>query len=108
MKNLISSNYDEALKAFNKIGIPGDEGVRVLANSTENHGKTFFEQLTKNIPVSEIYGTKGKIFIAKFPDGSKIQYRNWASTAEEYNTKATIEFLGGNYTKNIQKIKFNE
>jgi len=108
LKNLISSNYDEALKAFNKIGIPGDEGVRVLANSTENHGKTFFEQLTKNIPVSEIYGTKGKIFIAKFPDGSKIQYRNWASTAEEYNTKATIEFLGGNYTKNIQKIKFNE
>lgn len=108
LKNLISSNYDEALKAFNKIGIPGDEGVRVLANSTENHGKTFFEQLTKNIPVSEIDGTKGKIFIAKFPDGSKIQYRNWASTAEEYNTKATIEFLGGNYTKNIQKIKFNE
>ena len=62
----------------------------------------------KHLFFLEIDGTKGKIFIAKFPDGSKIQYRNWASTAEEYNTKATIEFLGGNYTKNIQKIKFNE
>jgi hypothetical protein len=32
LKNLISSKYDDALKAFNKIGTPGNEGVRVLAN----------------------------------------------------------------------------
>ncbi len=108
LRNLISSNYDEALKAFNKIGTPGKEGVRVLANSTENHGKTFFEQLTKKATnTNTIYPNGKPIVIKTMPDGSKIQYRNWASTAEEYNTKATIEFLGGNYTKNIQKIKFN-
>ena len=108
LRNLISSNYDEALNAFNKVGVAGNEGVRVLTNSTEKHGKTFFEQLTKNIPKETIQGTNGPIIKATFPDGSKIQFRDWATQSDGVGNKATIEFLGGNYTKKIQKIKFNE
>lgn len=109
LRNLISSNYDDALKAFHKIGTPGKEGVRVLANSSEKHGKTFFEQLTKTYTNTEdkYDAYKRLIIVRTMPDGSKIQYRNWADKSDITN-KATIQFLGGNYNKNIKKIKFNE
>jgi hypothetical protein len=107
LKNLISSKYDDALKAFNKIGTPGNEGVRVLANSNEKHGKTFFEQLTKSgVDITSQTSAPTGMIIKRMPDGSKIQFRDF-SGPNSPTTLSTIEFLGGNYTKKIQKIKFN-
>ena len=50
----------------------------------------------------------GFIRQSTMPDGSKIQFRDWATGSEGFNTEATIEFIGGNYTEHIQKIKFND
>jgi hypothetical protein len=108
VRNLISSDYDKALTAFNQIGTAGSQGVRQITNSSKAHGKTFFEQLTKNIPKETIQGSNGSIIKATFPDGSKIQFRDWATSSEGYGTKATIQFVGGNYTNLIKKLKFNE
>jgi len=107
LKNLISQNYDDALKAFNKIGTPGNEGVRVLVNSNEKHGKTFFEQLTKSgVDITSQTSAPTGMIIKRMPDYSKIQFRDF-SGPNSPTTLSTIEFLGGNYTKKIQKIKFN-
>jgi hypothetical protein len=46
------------------------------------------------------------MIIKRMPDGSKIQFRDF-SGPNSPTTLSTIEFLGGNYTKKIQKIKFN-
>lgn len=108
MRNLISSNYSNALQAFNQIGTAGSQGVRQIANSSKKQGKSFFELLTKNVPKQTINGTNGPIIKATFPDGSKIQFRDWATQSDGNGTKATIQFIGGNYTDYIQKIKFND
>lgn len=108
MRNLISSNFNAALASFNRIGRAGNQGVREISNSSKEHGKTFFEQLTKNVPKQTIQGTNGPIIKATFPDGSKIQFRDWATQSDGVGNKATIEFLGGNYTNLTKKIKFNE
>ena len=108
VKNAISSNYNLALQNFKQIGTPGNEGVRVLSGTTTKDANSFFEQLTKDIPKETIQGTLGPIKIANYPGGSKIQFRDWATRSDGVGNKATIEFLGGNYTSAIQKIKFNE
>ena len=64
--------------------------------------------MTKNVPKQTIQGTNGPIIKATFPDGSKIQFRDWATQSDGVGNKATIEFLGGNYTSLTKKIKFNE
>jgi hypothetical protein len=108
MRNLISSNFNNALASFNQIGTAGSQGVRQITNSSKEHGKTFFELLTKNIPKQTIQGTNGPIIKATFPNGSKIQFRDWATNSDGVGNKATIEFLGGDYTSLTKKIKFNE
>ncbi|GAA4327327.1 hypothetical protein GCM10023115_24780 [Pontixanthobacter gangjinensis] len=109
VKNAISNNFDLALQNFNQIGIPGNEGVRVLSGTSAKHANSFFERLSKNFDEEFVINTEnGDIYVRKMLDGSKIQYREWATQSDGVGNLATIEFLGGNYNRKIQKIKFNE
>lgn len=43
------------------------------------------------------------------PDGSTIQYRDYATSANDFNTNATIDFNGENYDSDlIKELKFND
>jgi hypothetical protein len=107
MRNAISNSLDEALPFFEKIGCAGNEGVRVLGNSSKKQGKAFFDLLTKNGTdiTNQLSNPPTGLIVKKMSDGSKIQYRSFSSTNN--STEATIDFLGGNYSNKIQKIKFN-
>lgn len=109
MRNVISSNYNSALASFNRIGRAGSQGVREISGSSKKHGKTFFDQLTKNATgTNTIYPNGKPIIIKTMPDGSKIQFRDWATQSDGHGTKATIQFIGGNYNNLIKKLKFND
>ncbi len=49
------------------------------------------------------------LIVKRMSDGSTIQFRDFASSAAENNTKGTIDFAGGNYDSlKIKELKFNE
>jgi hypothetical protein len=113
MRNTISGSLDNALVYWKQIGRQGTSArVRVLENSSKKHAETFYKQLTKNRvgdEVIDLSDPRGIRKLSTMPDGSSIQFRDYATSATDFNTKGTIDFVGGNYNSNkIKELKFND
>jgi hypothetical protein len=112
MVNAISGSLDDALPFWNNLGCRGSSSkIRVLNNASEAQGKSYFDLLTKNadnIDLPLVGPNPGDIrIVAHMPDGSTIQFRNFASNSP--NSVATIDFAGGNYNAfEIKELKFND
>ncbi len=110
MTQAISGSLDDALPFWNSLGCKGNsKRVRELSNASEAQGKSFYDLLTKNgVDITPDNAPTGLI-VKRMPDESKIKFRNFATSADDFGTNATIEFEGGNYLSHeIKELKFND